>query len=1106
MRKNKWKQQTFVLLALLAMSVQPAWAAPISQKTVPKPDSTVLVYGQGKPLFNLNFYNQGNGLASEPPSTYTLNSELQQAIVSGTQYWADLLAPVAQNAQALDVWIMTMDDANAMATSRPGNCLQQMLLTGKLQNEAGGIITIGKNFGVVDPNLPEQHGWGIYPTTQLPQNGLQADLVGTVRHEMGHALGIVASNAEKDAEGYFHFADQADFNSYTAHLYDQNGHQAQAGGRIVSDITQARPGDFVVEPTGSYMSSTGETIITGGKMYFTGEQVADVLQGTLLGKDQVPGIPVNAWEDGNPEFSHFQIGALMSHETYANYTTFTEVELAAMQDMGYLFDRRNVYGASVYNSGLNYVNNNGYTARNASGTLYLPGVYNTTAFGVGLHIYGGQNTITQAADILTAGTAAIGIRVDGQENKLTIGQGVKVYANGAQGTGLLVSAGRNQQINQLGDLRALGENGIGARFDYGSSSNGADDEYHGSYINYQYDKDDSTKSDNIEVPTSLQGPLVETFNVAGTLAGQEAAIAIGANAYVQNINILNGAVLQGDIISKWQEFDPVFYPNLVVQHSNPAELVTNLNFAANNIVYAGNITGKQNMRIQVVKDGDLYYTGTAKVLSTEVANGAILRGNASYELDGGNGVFTNHGLVAPALVDGKTGILTIQGDFTSDGKLGLVANLDQASKLQVSGKADVTGSQLVRQDGSLYLPDVSYEFLAAEQLTGVISGGDFTGMLDAQVETGVAQAGGSSASVAATLKRANNLGAMDAVQSNTYQAMEAMYDATQHKTELAGLYSLATPQAKQALTDIAGGFQAEVAAYTQSERTIDRAVAGRLGHLASKDQPKNEYDLWGNLGKSWTTRDHLAWSSHSSQLVFGADRPWGEHWRQGFIFAYGDNSLAMDNASGTNKDYRLGVYGGFQQKANNFYTYFTFGRQTTDATRYLRALDLRATSEYDSRTLELGAEYKYNLQYGRGKTWQVSPYVNAQVVRYLQDDYRESGAGVYDQIVQSAANTYTAGEIGLELARSLGRDGYAVRCGYRRIFSGAEPEFTMSYAGNSQQRLALPGEGLSCNHFVCEISGAHEFAAGWKLSGAFAWERSSSDKKMQAALEIRREW
>ena len=117
------------------------------------------------------------------------------------------------------------------------------------------------------------------------------------------------------------------------------------------------------------------------------------------------------------------------------------------------------YGFSVYGDNLTLSNGQGYFARNAGGTAYLPGQPNTAAYGVGLHIYGSGNDITQTADLLACGTAGTGIRVDGEANTLRIAPGVRVSADGAYGTGLLLAYGKGQNVVSRGEIRATGTGG-----------------------------------------------------------------------------------------------------------------------------------------------------------------------------------------------------------------------------------------------------------------------------------------------------------------------------------------------------------------------------------------------------------------------------------------------------------------------------------------------------------------------------------------------------------------------------------------------------------------------------------------------------------------------
>ena len=114
-----------------------------------------------------------------------------------------------------------------------------------------------------------------------------------------------------------------------------------------------------------------------------------------------------------------------------------EVELAVMQDMGYDIDREAYFGHSVYGDDKTITNTQGFFARNEAGTAYIEGKPGTVPLGIGLHIYGSRNTVTQAADILTNGTGATGIRVDGMQNKVMIPAATNIHADGLRGNGVL---------------------------------------------------------------------------------------------------------------------------------------------------------------------------------------------------------------------------------------------------------------------------------------------------------------------------------------------------------------------------------------------------------------------------------------------------------------------------------------------------------------------------------------------------------------------------------------------------------------------------------------------------------------------------------------------
>ena len=106
------------------------------------------------------------------------------------------------------------------------------------------------------------------------------------------------------------------------------------------------------------------------------------------------------------------------------------------------------------------VNTNPYYARNESGDGWIWGQANENAWGIGLHVYGSYNDVTQAADILTNGAYGTGIRLEGTGNVLRTAADALISAEGAEGYGLLVSYGKNHRIEHNGTISAW-DNAIG---------------------------------------------------------------------------------------------------------------------------------------------------------------------------------------------------------------------------------------------------------------------------------------------------------------------------------------------------------------------------------------------------------------------------------------------------------------------------------------------------------------------------------------------------------------------------------------------------------------------------------------------------------------------
>ena len=654
----------------------------------------------------------------------------------------ELLPDQDANAAAQSDTYIIRDDTGKPSTQISDTELAAVL-QGKYHPEDNDIVA------EIEVDLaPPSSSWYIDKFPVLPSNGTNSDYYGTITHEMFHALGLGTYISEDTnrkvtfgtSANYGHNQSMAVFNKYEMgirdvfgrvvyYAYNKNGNTYYDGGegeqqpinpnasnitingeltsRTIVPITLAQfdSEDFVIKPDEFYVLR-GNDVGTASGAYFTGENVEEVLTtndqlASIAWPDDseapaVQGLPLNGYEDSKgtiPELSHIELQNVnMSHQNYRNWCSFTEAELALMQDLGYNIDRSKYFGKSIYNSGTVYENEtiNYFTYDNTQG-------FNSAQMhGIGLHVYGSYVDVTQKADasINASGDYGIGIRVDGVGNKVTIA--TDISANGEGGNGLLVAYGKEHEItlNSGTNIEATDSDGVAARFDFGSNELSDYIEYRGSYI-LAKNSDAFEGTGNTweiadeDLPDAINGELVTNFNVAGSLIGSKAAIYISPNAYVKNINILKSAVIDGDIISEWNP-NEIIYQNGNIDELEDEEILkpalpyyedgmTHLNFgyAADengNMILDGqkqpvtdanytkelsnNILGKDSLVIDLWA-GELNTSGTNNVNIVHVADGAStqytntgdLTINSSLVVEG---TFVNEG--------------TLQAGFDSDGR------------------------------------------------------------------------------------------------------------------------------------------------------------------------------------------------------------------------------------------------------------------------------------------------------------------------------------------------------------------------------------------------------------------------------------------------------
>lgn len=629
----------------------------------------------GRPIFELRYFDQGETFVPDENnpsiSTWSWEPHLIQQINQGVRYWASLIQPQGNLGPAI-INIGTDDSqgnafgASPMGSQGGGKSWLQMQLQGLPLSPEERAEDVHAIFGLGRSDYPN-----VTYFSQIPLTG-KDDIVSTAIHELGHGFGI--SSGVGDAAGPVTPAFGGILGGWATLMIDDNGNPA-------------RPGQVIWCQGCNNPSDADPFNVLKDQGMLVGPHIQDALAGGL------PGVPIRmlgaAGSVDKDYMSHTELkNSMMSHQLYRNYTGFMEAELAVLQDLGYTIDRRNFYGRSVYGDGLDIVNTQGYFARNAQGTAYLPGQYNTALLGLGLHVYGSHNRIRQAADLLAAGEGGAGIRVDGEGNTLTIDPGVRVHANGSTGQGVMFAYGKDHVLVQRGDVEALGERGVGLRFDFGNNALTDGVEARGSYIH---------SIDGVTQPTlldELDGPLVKQADITGRVAGREAAIHMSNNAYVGSVNLMRGARIEGDIVSRYDQ-----------QDEHGAQRLTTLSFgqqadAAGRAVgqpddgfrftHAGNILGERNFMLSF-DGGWTSLNGAHEVWGAVIQPGARLMGNATYALEGG-APFLNGGVLAPG---NSIGRIDIVGDYqqTPDGTLHIEFDASGASDiLAVTGTATLAGT------------------------------------------------------------------------------------------------------------------------------------------------------------------------------------------------------------------------------------------------------------------------------------------------------------------------------------------------------------------------------------------------------------------------------
>ena len=551
-------------------------------------------------------------------------------------------------------------------------------------------------------------------------------------------------------------------------------------------------------------------------------------------------------------------------------------------------------------------------------------------------------------------------------------------------------------------------------------------------------------------------------------------------------------------------------------------------------------SGLLGLHVGLLKEGEgrLSLTGTNSYQGASVAAGGTLSIDGSVAGDAYSvekGIIAGRGTINGTLFNRN---MAVAGDATGTGNLRmgslvsygvLESNMTKNgnTKFVVAGDANIDNSTVKLKNA---LPGESGDIVTAVSVTGNLKNAStpaaVSGMLGS---TGTV----SGNTVTVTAVASNNLGTTDGTINETFDAMTAMNTALigdPRREEMRPLFNSDAGVAKDVLSAVSMGTAARSMATVQQSQMTEHLISARLTEalgqksvnvnlpvagLAS-DGPMDgigvpmkmdipaENDFWFKTAKNWGDLKGGAYYN-STAFALGWDKADGKMWRLGTFISHGSTSFADTGAHNDIKDTRFGLYGGYSYGPHTGYVYMDYGWLKNDLQRSIPYLGLTPKADYDSRILELGGEYKYDLNAKQNIPWHFSPYANVQLSRLWQDGYTELGAGIFGQRVSNATNTYFAGSVGMECKRYLANGSYGLRLGVKHAFAGADPRLNFGYVGDNASSYEMKNE-QDKTHLVMSIGGEAEFAPGWWLAGDAMLQKGAHDKDMMCALTLRRVW
>ncbi|MDR2643983.1 MAG: autotransporter domain-containing protein [Planctomycetaceae bacterium] len=522
-----------------------------------------------------------------------ITTEQQQAITDAAQYWVSITKPTVTGSPAI-FEVVTSDDLeqNAAAVSLTNDDSSSSGYVTGVQsiladNKYVSVVVLGDD-GKYRYPTPEEiadgkgaHaqiliGTGWQTTTEKSQSGaINNNLLPVIIHELGHVFGMTTNIVEKN--GIWKFDKLTRWDEL---LRDNNGLKPTLSKIIGHNTGQIKTIFELGDPDSSVNPSHPK---------FAGENAINVWYDnnkTLINEaGKTGGVPVTGYtviedEDGKAmwgidesgSLSHLDTwNSLLSWQDFRTYQGLIEVEMAVFKDLGYdNIQTRDFFGQSFYVNGggehgltsQQQIAGRGFGKWNADTESYDINIANDGMFGIGVHLFGSNLNILQKGVINAGGEGSAGIRVDGIGNLLTTDTDSVIKMSNDNGIGLLVAYGKEHVVVHRGSILAYAEtygvtqateikNGIAASFDFGLQLFVSEEDVvsgnTSSYLKSYYVDPATGKK-----LSATNGPLVRRFDVTGKLFGSRASIYIGKTAHVDQINLMSGVDIAGNIISEYK--------------------------------------------------------------------------------------------------------------------------------------------------------------------------------------------------------------------------------------------------------------------------------------------------------------------------------------------------------------------------------------------------------------------------------------------------------------------------------------------------------------------------------------------------------------------------